>query len=280
MSAAPSRVVLRRERSLCFAHRGGADLWPENTLQGFRGSIALGCDFIESDLQLTRDGELVLCHDSTVDRTTDGTGTIAELTLAELQRFEIRDTSRVTREPRLTIPTLAEALDAVPTARFNLDIKSPDPQIVGRLVDFIESSGVADRVLVASRHDAQLERFRSATRSQVATSASAWEVTRFWLASSMGLANRLRPEYDALQVPPTWQLLHVVDERFVSAAHALGLQVHVFTVNAPDDMRRWLTLGVDGIMTDRPDRLVPIAEHQATLERESQDPAPSSRDAL
>ena len=181
------------------------------------------------------------------------------------------------RAQGLTIPTLAEALALHPRLRFNLDMKPRDPALVGRLVDFIELEKVHERVLVASEHDSLIRRFRDASGGRVATSAGRGEATRFWLATQVGLSHQLDPQFDALQLPPTYRLLNLVDERLVEQAHSLGVQVHVWTINAPGEMRRLLNIGVNGIITDRPDRLVPIARHHAELERESQDAIPSSR---
>jgi glycerophosphoryl diester phosphodiesterase len=268
---------------MCFAHRGGARLRPENTLLAFQGAREVGCEFVETDLHLTRDGELVLIHDETVDRTTDGTGRVADLEFEELRRLDAG--YRFTRGQGihpfrgrgLVIPTLAEALAVHPELRFNIDMKPRDPAIVGRLVDFIEIEGVHERLLVASEHDTLLKRFRDATSGRVATAAGRGEATRFWLATQVGLSHQLNLHFDALQVPPSLRLLNVVDERLVERAHAAGVQVHVFTINSFAEMRRLLNVGVNGIITDRPDRLVPIARHHTELERDSQDPIPSSR---
>ncbi len=283
MTPRRTRPVLRSDGPLSFAHRGGAGLRPENTLVAFGGAQAAGCEFVETDLHLTRDGELVLIHDSTVDRTTDGTGRVADLGFEQLRGLDAG--YRFTRDQRtypyrgrgLVVPTLAEALAEHPELRFNVDLKPRDPAIVGRLVDFIEIEKVHERLVVASEHDDLLKRFRDATAGRVATSAGRGESMRFWLATQVGLSHQLDLRFDALQVPPSYRLLNVVDERFVERAHAAGVQVHVFTINSFAEMRRLLNVGVDGVFTDRPDRLVPIARHHAELERESQDPVPSSR---
>ncbi len=276
------RPALRSEGPLCFAHRGGAGLWPENTLVAFRRAWEAGCEFVETDLRLTRDGELVLVHDPTVDRTTDGTGRVIDLSLEQLRRLDAgyrfsRGQGHPHRGQGLQVPTLGEALAVHPELRFNVDLKPRDPAIVGRLVDFIELERVHERLVVASEHDDLLRQFRSALRGRVATSAGRGEATRFWMATQVGLSHQLKPPFDALQVPPSYRLLNVVDDRLVEQAHAAGVKVHVFTVNAPKEMRRMLNLGVDGVITDRPDRLVPIVRHHAELERESQDGIPSSR---
>ncbi len=264
MPPRPPRPVLAAPRPTTFAHRGGAALWPENTLLAFEQAIAAGIDVLETDVHLTRDGELVLCHDPTVDRTTDGHGAIAELTLADLRRLDAgwrftRDGVTFPFRGRgVTIPTLEEALALDPRARFNLDVKPTDPSIVGRLIDALELGGYGDRMIVASHSQAVIERFRSGCRGRVATAAGPREVATFLGATQLGLAQRLRPTYDALQVPQRKALLRIVDGPFVEAAHALGLLVHVFTIDAPATMRELLHLGVDGLMTNRPDRLVAV----------------------
>lgn len=269
------RPFLDGPHPLTFAHRGGANLWPENTLFAFEQALALGVDVIESDVRLTRDGELVLCHDASVERTTNGRGSVAELSLAELRRFDAgwhfsRD--GVTYPHRgcgLRIPTLDEALAVSPGLRLNLDLKSDDPALIGRLVDAIELGRLTDRLLVASHTDAVIRRFRAACRGRVATAAGPREVAAFLAAVRLGARRGLRPDYDALQVPVRHALIQIVDGPFVEAAHQLSLPVHVFTIDSPPEMRRLLELGVDGLMTNRPDRLLPIAHTAA-------DPPPAS----
>lgn len=278
-----ARPALRAEGPVCLAHRGGAGLWPENTLLAFRESSASGCEVIETDVRLTRDGELVLCHDEAVDRTTDGTGLVADLTLVELKRLDAG--YRFTRDGHafpfrghgLTIPTLAEALAMEPRLRFNVDMKPRNPGIVGRLVDFVELERVHDRLIVAAEQEGAMKSFRNATNGRVATAAAYGEAWRFWTAVQVGLSHRLELPFDVLEVPPTYGLVSVIDDRFVEQAHASGVKVYAFTINAPREMRRLLNLGVDGLISDRPDRLVPVVERHAEIEREAQDPMPLSQ---
>lgn len=247
---------------LLIAHRGGAERWPENTLLAFRRSYELGYRWIETDVQLTADGELVLFHDLTLERTTDGEGPLAARSLAELRRLDAAH--RFTRDGRtfphrgdgVRIPTLADALALASDLRLNLEMKGRDRRLPEALWRFIDAHGVQDRVLVASADDALTERFRRFAGDRVATSAGKRGIFGFWLAARAGVASRLRPPWDALQVPLRHGALQVVDRRFVAAAHALGVKVHVWTINDPVEMR-WLdALGVDGIMTDRPEVLL------------------------
>jgi glycerophosphoryl diester phosphodiesterase len=280
MSFRPPRPALAATGPVTFAHRGGSALWPENTLLAFTRSIELGVDFIETDVHLTRDGELVLCHDATLDRTTDGRGALAERTVSELRRHDAG--FRFTRDGQtfpfrgqgLRIPTLNEALALDPRIRFNLDVKPRDPAVVGRLIDALECGRFGDRIVVASHDDATIRRFRSGSAQRVATAAGPREVAAFFTAVQLRQTHRLRPDYDALQVPPRRALLRVVDRPFVMAAHALGLPVHVFTIDRPEAMRELLHLGVDGIMTNRPDRLVAVAASAEPVDVDRPESAP------
>jgi glycerophosphoryl diester phosphodiesterase len=153
---------------------------------------------------------------------------------------------------------LAEVMQAFPDICLNLDMKQKEPSMVEALASFIEERGVHDRILVGCFHDQMLKRFRQRTGGRVATSAASWEARLFWLASRLGLTRSLRPAYDALQVPARQGPVSVVDRRFVQAAHRLGIQVHVWTVDESEEMERLLNLGVDSLMSDRPDLLLAV----------------------
>lgn len=256
------KPYLRAPGPLTFAHRGGAACWPENTLEAFAGGIAAGCRYIETDVHMTRDGHIVCLHDHRVDRTTDGHGNVWEHSLAELRRldaghrFVAADGSAPFRGKGITIPTLDEALALDPTVRFNLEIKQANPPMTEALWRFIEARGVHDRVLVASEQDELVRAFRNLARGSVASSAGKREIFAFWLAARAGASAWLPIEFEALQVPIRYRSLQVVEPRFVAAAHARGLHVHVWTVDHVETMRELIELGVDGIMTDQPRRLV------------------------
>jgi glycerophosphoryl diester phosphodiesterase len=231
----------------------------------FQGAVRLGCRYLETDLRTTRDGVMVTIHDETLDRISDGSGPVHALTLTELKRLDAgyrfspdRSQSFPFRGKGVTVPTLAEVTQAFPDICLNLDIKQNRPSLVEALVAFIEEHNAHDRVLVGSFHDRALREFRHQTGGRVATSAASWEARLFWLASRLGLARFLRPAYDALQVPPRQGPLPVVEGRFVQAAHRLGIQVHVWTVDESEEMRRLLNLDVDGLMSDRPDLLLDV----------------------
>ena len=249
--AAPSPAgYLDSPRPLAFAHRGGA-YHPEiegleNTVAAFRHAVALGYTYLETDVHVTSDGVLLAFHDTVLDRVTDRTGSIAGSTWDEVQRALIGGS-----EP---VPTLAELFDAFPAARFNIDLKSAGA--VEALAAFVEERDAHDRVLVGSFSASNLRAFRRRTRGRVATSAHPLEVAAFVLSPSARLARLLtRGRPVALQVPHRHGRLLVTSRRLVRRAHAVGVQVHVWTIDDPEEMNLLLDRGVDGLMTDRTDIL-------------------------
>jgi len=231
----------------------------------FQGAVQLGYRYLETDLRTTRDGIMVTIHDETLDRISDGSGPVGALTLAELKRLDAGyrfspDGGQTFpfRGKGITVPTLAEVTQAFPDICLNLDIKQKEPPLVEALATFIEEQDAHDRILAGSFHDRILKEFRRRTGGRVATSAAGWEARLFWLANRLRLTRFLRLAYDALQVPARQGLLSVVDRRFVQAAHRLGIQVHVWTVDESEEIPRLLNLGVDGLMSDRPDLLLDV----------------------
>lgn len=252
---------------IAFAHRGGAALWPENTLAAFEGALGLGYRYIETDVHVTKDGRIVCFHDDTLDRTTSGRGPVAALTLTELRELDAGYTftrdgaSFPYRGQGLTVPTLEEALALDPALRLNLEIKPRDAHMERALWDELDRLDAHHRVLVAAAHDPCVHRFRALRpRDPMPTSPGVRGVFRFWVGVRTGLGRFDRYAFQALQVPPTYRGMTVVDRPFIEAAHARGLHVHVWTIDEPDEMRRLLDLGVDGVMTDRPDLLKEVMQ--------------------
>jgi glycerophosphoryl diester phosphodiesterase len=247
---------------LAFAHRGGGACWPENTLEAFRGALAAGCKYLETDLRTTRDGHIVLCHDEQLERTTDGQGKVHEHTLAELKRldaghrFSPDGRSFPARGQGVRIPTLEELVALSSEARFNVEIKQAEPPMIEALWSFIERRGLHERVLVAAEQDPLVQAFRRISHGRVATSAGRNECLKFWLASRLGAERWLSIDYQALQIPVSFSGLRVLTPRLLKAAHRRGVHVHVWTINDCDEMRALVAMGVDGIMSDYPARLV------------------------
>ena len=259
------RPFMEHDGPLFFAHRGGALLRPENTLPAFENGLSFGADALELDIQQTRDGELVVIHDPTLDRTTSGSGPVTSYTLDELRRFDAGYTftddggaSFPYRGQGITIPTLREVFERFPNTRINIDLKESTPDREERLWTLIQEFAAEDRICTGCFDHAALVRFRRLTEGRVATSASPREVRAFVLAAASHTTGWLRPAYDALQVPDTYRAIRIISRTSVEAAHRLGIQAHVWTVDARAHMEALLALGVDGLMTDRPDILADV----------------------
>jgi glycerophosphoryl diester phosphodiesterase len=255
-------------RPLVMAHRGGAGLWPENTLHGFERAVEMGVDVLETEIHSTADHNLVLLHDSTVDRTTNGSGPIDSITLNEVKTLDAgftwtRDGGRTYpfRGKGITVPTLEEVFISLPGVRINIDIKQTNMSLAAPLCQTIRSFGMSDNVMVASFSAKALNDFRQVC-PEVATSASKREVTLFFLLNLIFLGSAHRANYQAFQVPEYSSGLRVLTKRFLDTAHALNLKVHVWTINEVRDMKRLVNMGVDGIITDYPDRLIPVLKER------------------
>jgi glycerophosphoryl diester phosphodiesterase len=258
-------------RVLNYAHQGGAREGPSSTVAAMRAAVEVGAHALELDVHATRDGELVVCHDETVDRTTEGAGRIADMTWAELRRLDNaywwrpgvvvdHDTGPwPLRGQGIGVASLREVLEAFPDVFLNLDIKETAPAVPGyeaALASLLHEFERVDDVIVASFHDAATERF-SAVAPEVGTSAGTAGVAEFFFAVREGRAPPVL-SHVALQVPVVYEETVIVDESFVAAAHGAGLAVHVWTIDEPEDMRRLVALGVDGVMTDRPSVLTTV----------------------
>ena len=259
------------DRPLFFAHRGGALLRPENTMLAFEHGASFGADALELDLQLTRDGHLVVIHDFRVERTTDGTGPVASFTLDELRRLDagFRFTldggaSFPYRGQGIQIPTLREVFERFPNLRVNMDLKESTPEREERLWRLLQEMDAVERVMIGSFEYAPMLRFRALTGGRVATGATRREIAAFLMSYHARRLARLRLPFDALQVPETQRRFRIVTPGMIAAAHRLDLDVHLWTIDRASDMRRLLIWGVDGVMSDRPDLLAQVLAEYAT----------------
>ena len=224
---------------IAFAHRGGASVHPENTERAFRHALELGYTHIETDVHVTLDGVAIAFHDERLDRVTDAVGKISELPWSEVARARVDGTEPIMR--------LDELFETFPDAFINLDPKHG--AAVEPLADAIVSTASVHRVMVGSFSDARIAEVRRRVGDQLAVSAGP-KLTAKLVAQSRGL--RTRTEWvHAAQVPVRMRGVPLVTRRFVEHLHARRMQVHVWTVNDPDEMHRLLDLGVDGIMTDQ-----------------------------
>ena len=228
----------------------------------FKNAAAMGADVLDTDMHMTGDGVLVLMHDQTVDRTTNGTGALRDLTLAQVKQFDAgyrfsTDEGKTFpyRGQGLTVPALDELFQAYPDKRFGIEIKQTEPvSTAQRFCAVIRQHKMQDKVLVSSFRQANMDAFRREC-PEIATSATENEVRLFYVLLRLGLADVLTPNYNSFQVPEESGGIHILTPQFVAAAHRRGLAVQPWTINETADLSRILALGVDGINTDNPDRL-------------------------
>ncbi|MEV0114327.1 glycerophosphodiester phosphodiesterase [Streptomyces sp. NPDC050844] len=238
---------------LAFAHRGGAADGLENTAAAFRRAVGLGYRYIETDVHATSDGRLVAFHDATLDRVTDGAGRIADLPWEDVRHARVAG-----REP---VPLFEELLESFPDVRWNVDVKA-EPALLP-LLDLLRRTDAWDRVCVGSFSEARVARAQRLAGPRLATSYGTRGVAALRLRS-YGVPALVRASAVCAQVPETHGGIRVVDRRFVRAAHARGLQVHVWTVNDADRMTALLDLGVDGIISDHIETLREVLKDRGT----------------
>jgi glycerophosphoryl diester phosphodiesterase len=229
--------AIRSLRPLVFAHRGGSKIGPENTIEAFDRGLAAGADGLELDVHLSRDKIVVVHHDATLDRTTRATGPLADRTACELAQLDVA--------------TLRDVLERYPHTGIIVELKEAGSALARAVVDEVRRAGAAHRVCLGSFSRSALRAAR-AIAPDIATSGARFEVRmalyRSWCGISPG-----RVPYQAFQVPETSGSTRVVSPRFVELAHKAGIAVQVWTVDEPNDIRRLLDWGVDGIISDRPD---------------------------
>jgi glycerophosphoryl diester phosphodiesterase len=261
-------------RVICYAHQGGAREAPSNTMFAFRRALTVGADALELDVHASADRRLIVSHDPTVDRTSNGTGEIASMTLAELRALDNSywfvpgegavqghpdaDYERrglAPADPAFGFATLDEVLDEFAGRVINIDIKRTEPEVEPYeelLAKTLLHAGRSDDVIVASFSDHSIEEFRRHA-PEIGTAAGPTDTAELVRASRSG---RRPPDsvlsHVALQVPAQYMDIPLVDEQFVSLAHDCGIAVHVWTIDEPEEMARLIDLGVDGLMSDKP----------------------------
>lgn len=251
---------------LVLAHAGGKALRPDNTLLAFEKAAELGADVLETDVQLTADGVPVCVHDATVDARTDAAGRVDGMTLSEVKELdgaygwsppdgEGDGDDHPYRGEGIEIPTLAEAFEAHPDARWNVELK-PAVDDAEPFCRVVEEHGMEEQVLAAS-FTPTIAEVRSRCPA-VATSSHRDEILRFLVSNRLGLTATYDAPSQAFQVPREESGVQVLTEGFVEGAHRRGMDVHAWTINERSEMRRLADMGVDGIITDRPGRALSV----------------------
>jgi glycerophosphoryl diester phosphodiesterase len=255
-------------RPLVFAHRGGALLRPENTIEAFDHGLSFGADGLELDVHLSRDGVVVVHHDDTLERTTSGSGPIAACTADELDRIDAG--YRFTPDPQssspsypfrgrgIGVPTLRTVLQRYRAARLIIELKTADAELAHRTIDEVRAADALGRVVLGSFYGRAMSAARAYEPSL--PTGAAREETRWALYRARVRWPLGRTRYRELQVPERAGSTVIVTPNFVAHAHRAGLPVRVWTVNDPDDMKRLLAWGVDSLISDRPDLAVAVVK--------------------
>lgn len=248
------------------AHRGDSRNYPENTLPAFESAVRMGIDVVETDIHLTKDGVLVIWHDPTLERNTDGSGRIEDHTLEELRRFDAGYT--FTQDGGKTFPfrgkgvricTLAEALEHCPGQRFNIDLKTKCPEIVDEFIKVIREHDAVDRVVGASFHLSNLKRLRRLAPDFLTSVTTAEVVPLLFRQKTHTLPKAFKRKI-IFQIPMAAGPVKVVTPAFVKAMHQRGAVVMVWTINDEETMRRLFEMGVDSVMTDDPALVIKVAD--------------------
>ena len=262
---------------LAIAHRGGANIAPEETLTAFQKSANLGVDVLEFDVHMTSDNVPVVIHDATVDRTTNGEGNVNEMTLNEIKQldagyhFQNRNGEYSYRGENVEIPTVEEVFQELPDQQFLIELKDTnDPDLYEPMIqemwDLIQEYNMEDQVIIASFDHNINERFQEVSNNQVAIGAGEQEVTPYVALNILRLNSLANVNADALQLPKEQFGIDLVDSNLLEKSEERNIDVYYWTINNPETMRELIDKEVDGIMTDNPDILVDLLEENQTSE--------------
>lgn len=271
ISKIEAKPYFKNDRPLVIAHQGGELLAPSNTMAAFRQAADMGVDVIETDIHITKDGHLVAIHDPTVDRTTDGTGAVADMTLKEIQaldagyHFQDLDGENSFRGKGVYIPTVEEMFKEFGDMRIEIEIKDSNPpdnydEMAQKLWELIEEYEMEDKVLVAAFDQDIIKKFDSYAKGRVALAGGEQEITRFVIFHKLFMRNLYLPEVDAFQIPQEQSILDLTNQRLIKDAQRSGLQVHYWTIDDKETMRYLLDRGADGLITNRPDLMIELLD--------------------
>ena len=235
-----SLLFLDHPGPIPFAHRGGAGMFPENTLPAFKNAIEMGYKYLETDVHSSKDGEVFAFHDESLERVTGRTGKISDFSATEISQIEIDGFAK--------IPTLIELLELFPKVKINIDPKADS--VVTPLINLLKRTNSVSRVCIGSFSDKRIKEIRKELGSELCVSAGPKAVIKF-LAGRFSFP-KSKPAYHCLQVPQRSGPVKIVTRDFIEKAHSRGLQVHVWTIDDEEEMNELLDIGVDGLMTDEP----------------------------
>jgi glycerophosphoryl diester phosphodiesterase len=265
------KSFFNHNRPLVIAHQGGELLAPSNTMAAFRNAADMGVDVLETDIHITKDGHLVTIHDPSVDRTTNGKGNVADLTLAELQSldagyyFKDLEGKYSFRGKGVYIPTVEEMFQTFNDMKIEIEIKDDNPpdrieEIASTLWNLIEKYQMEDKIMIGSFDQKILQTFEKYAKGRVAISAGRQEVKNFVVFHKFFLRNLYVPKVDAFQIPVEDSGFDLTDQKLIDGAHRLGMEIHYWTIDDLKTMETLIDAGADGILTNRPDLLLELLE--------------------
>jgi glycerophosphoryl diester phosphodiesterase len=263
------KQALQYDSPIILAHRGGSLIAPENTMVAFKNAAALGVHGFEIDIRLTKDEEIIVFHDEYVDRTTSGSGRVADMTLEELKlldfgyHFLSEEQTYSYRGQGESVLTLRELIEQFPQMLINIDMKDSPETYEGSLIPsklwrLIEEMGAQHRVVVTSFYDEQIDRFNLYAQNNVALGAGENEVRKAYSAYTSQFGHLYHPRTDVMQIPVKSGLFPLDGAGFIHFLSKLNVPVHYWTINDKETMEKLLTAGAMGIITDRPDIAVQL----------------------
>ncbi len=250
------------DRPLIIAHRGGAGIAPENTLYAFKLAERIGVDAIELDVRMTKDKELVVIHDDTVDRTTNGTGYVSELTLEEIKKFDAGYHLKMDgrgfpfRNKGITIPTLEEVFQEIKNTSIVIELKDTSPKVEKKVAKLIKKYDMKKRVIVGSFNDDSIKRFLHSTDGKIAVGTGTKALKYYVILHKLRL-DRLYPlKRHAVQIPLKVGKVDLATQRLINTIRERNIAVHYWTINDEETMKELIKKNVDGIITDYPNKLI------------------------
>lgn len=247
----PEFIGIEEGNFLVFGHRGNPTSFPENTMISFNSAIKLGVDVVESDLRLTKDGVIVIHHDATINRISNGRGKVSDYSFDELQEFDAGYNFTSVNDPRsfrgkgVKIPALSELLEKHPGIRLNLDMKDKDSKFPQLLNELILEHDAVYRVLVGSFYSRQMRKLHE-VNPIIGKIASLTQVISYYI-------NRhSKNNFDVMQIPKRFAPLNLMTSSFIGSLNRKNIPVHVWTVNSVVELERMISLGVNGVFTNNP----------------------------
>ncbi|MFX3674217.1 MAG: glycerophosphodiester phosphodiesterase [Paenisporosarcina sp.] len=263
------KEALQYDTPIILAHRGGSLIAPESTMTAFKNAASLGVHGFEIDIRLTKDEEIIVFHDEYVDRTSDGSGRVADMTLAELKKLDFgyqfmnEEQTYSYRGQGESVITLRELFHEFPQMLINIDMKDSPETYEGSLIPsklwrLIEEVDAQNRTVVTSFFDEQIDRFNLYAQNTVAVGAGENEVRKAYTAYLSQFGHLYHPRADVMQIPLKSSFFSLDGEGFIKFLSKLNVPVHYWTINDKETMERLLASGAKGIITDRPDIAVQL----------------------